>query len=109
MKQQLMRIVLVLLVVFGFAGAGLAAEVSQGKVVQASKEKITIEEYDINFSKEAPYGKATGIVTEFDLAKAKVGIPPEAGDILRIAYVVDGNTNMALKVMNVSKQDLRNK
>lgn len=109
MKQHLLRIVIVLTVVIGFAGAGLTAEVSQGKVVNATKEKITIEEYDINFSQNAPYGQSTGIVTEFDLKKAKVGIPPEPGDILRIAWVVEGNTNMALKVMNVSKQDLRNK
>ncbi|MFY9943010.1 MAG: hypothetical protein WAK57_12620 [Desulfobacterales bacterium] len=109
MKKQLLRIALVLVVVGSFAGTGLAAEVSQGKVIQTSLEKVTIEEYDINFSADAPYGHATGIVTEFELKKAKVGIPPEPGDIVRIAYVVEGDNRMALKVMNVSKQDLRKK
>jgi hypothetical protein len=109
MRTQLLRIILVIGIAIGFAGAGLAAEVSQGKVVAATSEKITIEEYDTNFSKDAPYGQATGIVTEYDLKRAKVGMRPEPGDILRIAYVVEGSTNVALKVMNVSKQDLRNK
>ena len=36
-------------------------------------------------------------------------IPPEPGDILRIAFVVEGEKKKAAKVMNVSKQDLRKK
>jgi hypothetical protein len=32
---------------------------------------------------------------------------PEAGDILRISYVIEGNSKVALKIMNVSKQDLK--
>jgi hypothetical protein len=36
-----------------------------------------------------------------------IGIPPEAGDVLRIAYDVKGTDRVALRVMNVTKQDLR--
>jgi hypothetical protein len=49
------------------------------------------------------------VVNEYLIDKALVGIPPEPGDILRIAYEVRGTDRVALKVMNVSKQDLRKK
>lgn len=101
----------VLMLVFGLTAAGMAAEVSQGRVLEVSMDPavITIEEYDTNFSPEHPYGSPTGIVTRFDVQKAKIGLTPQPGDILRIAYRVQGEANLALKVMNVSKQDLRNK
>lgn len=100
-----------LMMVFGLTAAGLAAEVSQGKVLEVSKDPavITIEEYDTNFSPEHPYGSPTGIVTRFDVKNAKIGLAPEPGDILRIAYRVQGEANVALKVMNVSKQDIHGK
>ena len=111
MKRNMLLFALVLVAAVGLASTAPAAEVSQGKVIQVTKDpaRVTIEEYDINFSKAAPYGQPTGITTVFDLSTAKIGIPPEAGDVLRIAYVVEGSTNKALKVMNVSKQDLRKK
>lgn len=88
-----------------------AAEVAQGKCLAYSEEKktIRIEEYDTNITKEVPYGNPTGIVSEFDVSKAKVGIFPEQGDILRIAYDIVGDQKIARRVMNVSKQDLRQK
>lgn len=91
------------------SAAAHAAEVAQGKCLgfdQAAKT-ILVEEYDINFSKDFKYGHPTGIQSTFDVAAAKIGIPPEPGDILRIAYNVQGADKKALKVMNVSKQDLR--
>jgi hypothetical protein len=111
MKRNMLLFALVLLAAIGLANAAAAAEVSQGKVVQITKDpaKVTIEEYDTNFSTATPYGQPTGITTVFDLSTAKIGIPPEPGDVLRIAYVIEGSTNKALKVMNVSKQDLRKK
>jgi hypothetical protein len=89
----------------------MAAEVSQGKCIQYDKEKktITIDEYDLNFSKENPYGCATGQTSVYDVSAALIGIKPEPGDILRIAYVMKGTDRVALKVMNVSKQDLKKK
>jgi hypothetical protein len=68
---------------------------------------LVLEEYDTNFSTENPYGTPTGIMSEFDVAKAKIGIKPEPGDILRIVYTDQSGQMKALKVMNVSKQNLR--
>ena len=89
----------------------LAAEVSQGKCSAYDKDakNITIEEYNINFSKQNPYGEPTGVMSTYSVSGALIGIPPEPGDILRIAYDVKGTERVAIKVMNVSKQDLRKK
>jgi len=88
-----------------------AAEVVQGKCLGFDQKAntIVVEEYDINFSKDFKYGHPTGIQSTFNVTEAKIGIPPEPGDILRIAYQVQGADKKALKVMNVSKQDLRKK
>lgn len=88
-----------------------AGEVSQGRYIgmEAASAQMTIEEYDTNFTAAYPYGTPTGIITRFDVSTAKIGIHPEAGDILRIAYDEKGDTKRAIKVMNVSKQDLRKK
>ena len=88
-----------------------AAEVVQGKCLgydQAAKT-IVVEEYDINFTPDFKYGHPTGIQSTFNVKEAKIGITPESGDILRIAYTVAGADKTALKVMNVSKLDLRKK
>jgi hypothetical protein len=47
-----------------------------------------------------------GETAAFNLAKAKVGLKPDPGNVIRVAYKVQGNSFLALKVMNVSKQDL---
>ncbi|MEW5773625.1 MAG: hypothetical protein AB1916_08890 [Thermodesulfobacteriota bacterium] len=88
-----------------------AADVIQGKCLgyDQTAKTIVVEEYDINFSADFKYGHPTGIQSTFDVAEAKIGITPEPGDILRIAYNVQGADKQALKVMNVSKQDLRKK
>jgi len=114
MKMKLAMTVLMLAAAAAILAGPVAAvtpEVVQGKCVkyEPDKQLVTIEEYDTNFSKEAPYGKPTGIIFEGDVKTAKIGIKPEPGDILRIAFVVDGGTKRVLKVMNVSKQDLRKK
>ncbi len=93
-----------------FAAAAYAGEVAQGKCLSFEKGKtVVIEEYDTNFTEEMKYGHPTGIESTFDLSAAKVGRSPEPGDVLRIAYVVDGSTKKALKIMNVSRQDLMKK
>ncbi len=93
------------------AGSALAADVSQGKCIQYDKQQgvLTIEEFDIQFSAENPYGRPTGIESVYNVSKALIGIVPEPGDILRVAYKVKGDEKVALRVMNVSKQDLRKK
>jgi hypothetical protein len=88
-----------------------AAEVAQGKCLaydQGTKE-LTIQEYNTEFSKGNPYGKPTIAVSKFDVSNAKIGVAPKPGDILRIAYNANGKAKKALKVMNVSMQDLRKK
>ena len=93
------------------AGQALAFSVVQGKCLENNKDQkiIKIVEYDTNFGKDTPYGHDTGIESVYDVSQAKIGIPPEPGDILRIAFTVEGEKKKAAKVMNVSKQDLRKK
>jgi hypothetical protein len=88
-----------------------AAEVAQGRCIgySPSDGTIQIEEFDTHFTSEAPYGQSKGMVSAFDSSQAKIGIRPEAGDVLRIVYILEGGSKRALKVMNVSKQDLRKK
>jgi len=88
-----------------------AAEVAQGKCINndTAGGRITLEEYAPETSKEFPYGEPTGRLMVFDAAAARVGLAPEPGDILRIAYTAEGGAKRAIKVMNVSKQDLRKK
>ncbi|MBI5551384.1 MAG: hypothetical protein HY911_07735 [Desulfobacterales bacterium] len=111
MKRRIIQIVMVLAGLFWLAGTAAAAEVSQGKCLQYDKERklVTIEEYDINFTNEHPYGQPTGTQSEYNVATALIGIPPEAGDIIRLAYNVKDGTKVAIRLMNVSKQDLRKK
>ena len=96
------------LLLAAFAAAG---EVAQGKCVSFDPKGmiIVIEEYDIQFSKEHPYGRPTGKQSTYKAVDAQIGIFPEKGDILRIAFEVKGSDRLARKVMNVSKQDLMKK
>ncbi len=111
MKRTTIMTLMILGLALCLMGTAVAAEVSQGKCLRYDKERkvIAIEEYDINFSKEFPFGHPTGTEAEFDVATATIGIMPEPGDILRLAYNVKDGAKVALKVMNVSKQDLRKK
>jgi hypothetical protein len=88
-----------------------AAEVSQGKCGNYDQEKktISVEEYNTSFTDENPYGEPTGVMNQYDVRNALIGIQPEPGDVLRIAYEVNGTDRIAIRVMNVSKQDLRKK
>lgn len=112
MQRRVITVVLALTLGLVFlAGQALAYGVVEGKCLEnnTAQKTIKIEEYDTNFSKADPYGKPTGIQSVYDVSQAKIGIVPQPGDILRIAYTVEGEKKMAAKVMNVSKQDLRKK
>lgn len=97
---------LLLLAMPAFAG-----EVSQGKCLayDKAKKECVIEAYDLQITKESPYGRPTGDRLTFSTGEAAIGIEPAIGDILRIAYEVRADKKFALKIMNVSKQDLRKK
>ncbi len=92
-----------------FSGNVFAAEVIQGKCIdyQAGKT-ILVEEYDTNFSTNK-YGNPTEKEIEFDITNAEIGIAPQNGDIIRLAYVFQGDKKTALKIMNVTRQDLMKK
>lgn len=109
--KTLMKALVLTLALGLLAASAFAAEVVQGKCTSnnPAAQTLTVEEYDLNFSDQAPYGLPTGIVSTYDISTSKVGLEPEPGDILRIAYLTEGDKRVALKVMNVSKQDLRKK
>lgn len=111
MKNRILVACTMLLAVLCWLAPAMAAEVCQGKViaVNQTEKTITLEEYNTTFTTQAPYGEPTGITLNYNVATALMGLPPELGDILRIAYEVKGPERVALKVMNVSKQDLRKK
>lgn len=111
MKKRVGICLATLLAVLFAASFAAAADVSQGKCIQFDKEKmlVLIEEYDINFTKDNPYGHPTGIQSLFNAQKALIGIPPAPGDVLRIAYKIQGDEKIAIRIMNVTKQDLRKK
>lgn len=111
MRRKYLIYLVPLLVLFFSVSLAAAAEVLQGKCISMDKEKkiLSVEEYDLNFTKENQYGQSTGNLVELNVATAKIGITPEPGDIVRIAYKIVGSEKVVLKVMNVSKQDLRKK
>jgi hypothetical protein len=93
-----------------FAANTFAAEVIQGECMEFNSETkiIKVREYDTNFSQNK-YGNPTSIESEFDVSTAKIGANPAPGDIVRIAYKIEGNKKIAIKVMDVTKQDLMKK
>lgn len=100
-----------LIICFMLTGNAIAAEVVQGKCLEydPARKLVKVEEYDINITPEHKYGQSTGIVSEYDISKAKIGVVPKPGDILRIAFRTENNVRVALKVMNVTRQDLMKK
>jgi hypothetical protein len=111
MKTRFFSCLTALILILCLAAPAMAAEVAQGKCINydTGKKTVTIEEYDTNFSPEHKYGSPTGKQSVFDISHALIGILPQVGDILRIAYDVKGSDKIGLKVMNVSKQDIMKK
>jgi hypothetical protein len=87
------------------------AEVAEGKVVKMENNGtlLTLDEYNVDFSKEYPYGHPTGVQSVYNLSHALIGMTPAVGDMLRIAYEMKGKERMAIRVMNITKQDLMKK
>jgi hypothetical protein len=86
----------------------MAAQITQGKCISYDTEKksVTIEEYDLNITKEHPYGVSTGKQVVINVATSLIGATPEPGNILRIAYQEKGQEKVAIRIMNMTKQDL---
>jgi hypothetical protein len=84
------------------------ADVAQGKTLVYDKnaQTITIEEYNTNFTAENKYGTPTGKKLVFNLSGALIGATPDPGNIVRIAYKTSGKQDQAIRLMNVTKQDI---
>jgi len=77
--------------------------VYQGKCLRFSAADQTLELKNT----QPELNPIPGETAVFNLANAKLGANPDPGDVIRVAYKVEGNSFFALKLMNVSKQDLR--
>jgi hypothetical protein len=90
------------------AAPAMAADVVEGKCLTYDKDKkvVVIEEYDTNFSAEHKFGKPTGKESTYDLTGSLIGVPPAPGDIVRIAYEQKDNQRHAIRLMNVTKQNV---
>ena len=111
MRIRILCCVLSLIVAVCFAAPVMAANVSHGKCVTNDEKAktITIEEYDLTKTPENKYGKPTGKQTTFDVSEALLGIKAAPGDVLRIAWQEKGDKKMAIRIMNVTKQDIMKK
>ncbi|MFZ5573172.1 MAG: hypothetical protein ACOZF0_22445 [Thermodesulfobacteriota bacterium] len=98
-----------LIVMLIMTATAMASDVVQGECIEFKDGVIKLKEFDTHFSPEAKYGRPTEVESEYDVKEAEIGMSPEPGDILRIAYKVEGTSRVAHKVMNVSKQDLMKK
>ncbi len=111
MKSKVLFYMAAVLLVLCLAAPAMADTVAQGKCVSYDQDKkiIVIEDYDTNFTKENKYGTPTGKQSTYNAANALIGATPAPGDVLRIAFEEKGADRVAVRVMNVSKQDLMKK
>lgn len=106
-KMRLITVLGAALVVLAFAATALAGEVFQGQAVSydAAGNKLVLKNSEPDRNK-VPKDQAQ---VTFDTSLAMVGLLPAPGDKIRVAYDQQGDKLMAVKVMNVTKQDLRKK
>ena len=112
MKKSIFYAAMCLILALCLAVPCMAASVAQGKCVSfdSQKQVLTIDEYDLNITKATPYGKPTGKQLTFKLTKETlVGKAPEPGNIVRLAYEEKGADKTAVRIQNVTKQDLMKK
>ena len=105
-KVLITALTIAVAVVFIAPAATMAGEVIQGKCVATDEANhtYTIELYDTTKSEEHPYGKSMNQNFVIDYSDAIIGKTPEVGNIVRIAYKVEGTVNKGIKVMNITKQ-----
>jgi hypothetical protein len=96
-SKGLLTGIVILMLFTTFGASAPAAEVVQGTCLSVDNQAKTLTvQNEID---------KTEVV--LDLSHAKIGLKPEKGNIVRIAFRKEGNKNIALKVMNVTKQNLR--
>ncbi len=105
-NKVLITALIIVVAVVLIAPAAMAGEVVQGKCVaiDEANHTYTVEIYDTTKSKEHPYGKSTNQNIVIDYSDALIGKSPEPGNIVRIAYKVEGTVNKGIRVMNITKQ-----
>lgn len=93
------------------AMAAPAANVAQGKVLAFDKEKhvLTIDDYNTDYTNEHRFGVSTGKQSTYDTTGSMIGIAPTVGDVVRIAFDEKDGKRHAIRIMNVTKQDLMKK
>jgi hypothetical protein len=111
-KKKLLTAVLIIAIAVALTvPAAMAAEVVQGKCVAIDEENktYTIEIYDTTKDEKNPYGKSTNKTMVVNYSKALVGKDPEVGNLIRVAYKVEKTENIAIRIMNITKQDVMKK
>lgn len=108
MKTRIFYCIAVFLLAVALAPSVMAADVSHGKTINydEAKKQIIIEEYDVKYSKENKFGNPTGKQSTFDLTNALIGMTPKPGDVVRIAYEEKDGKKQAIRMMNMTRQDL---
>lgn len=94
------RLVLLTVLLAGLACAPVAPVV-QGLVVSVDEGGKVIALQD-----ETQPGAAPVLI---DISQAEIGAPPVAGDLVRLAYRMNGGKKVALRVMNLTQQKDREK
>lgn len=79
------------------------SQVYQGQCISVDASQLILA------NNQPKLNHISGEKAVFNLAGAKVGLTPAPGDTMRVAYVDADGGYRALKVMNVTKQDLRKK
>ena len=85
--------------IVGAIACAPVAPVVQGQVVSADAGSKTITVQDET--------KPGGPPLTYDVSKAEMGVPPVPGDLVRMAYRVNGDKNTALRVMNLTHEKSR--
>ena len=89
---------------------GCLNQADESHVYQGACVALTDDGKTLELSNSQPkLNPLKGDKAVFDISKAKVGLAPEVGNTIRVSFFVEKGKNVAIKVMNVSKQDLRKK
>ena len=94
--KRTLRVLIPLLLLGWAASCVREAPVIQGKVLSVERGGAVIRVAD----EKNPAGAAM----ELDISKAEIGNPPKPEDVIRAAYRIEGGTNVALRVMNLTRQ-----
>jgi len=101
------KILLVLLLFMLNTGFLQAAEVVQGQCVDydGHNEQLRIIVLKSTDTNKNRYEGPRNDVRVFNTAQAMMSKEPEVGDILRISFYIRDSEKVALKIMNITKQN----